>query len=75
MRTNIVKEFPVFIPNLENYILAASIFNACQKQGQTVKSADCLIVSLAIENNLVLLHKDKDFEYLEANTKLQTFPV
>ncbi len=70
-----LKKFLVFIPDLEMYFLASLIFNACQKKSRTVNSADCLIAAVAIENNLVLLHKDKDFEYIEASTDLQTVPV
>ena len=70
-----LKEFPVFVPDLEMHILASLIFNACQKKGHTVSSTDCLIAAVTIENDLVLLHKDKDFEYIQACTDLQIFPI
>ena len=70
-----LREFPVIVPDLDLYILASLIFNTCQKKGHTVNSADCLIAATAIENDLVLLHKDKDFEYVQARTDLQIFPI
>jgi len=70
-----LREFPIFAPDLEVYVLASLIFNACQKKGHTVSSTDCLIAADAIENDLVLLHKDKDFEYIQACTDLQIFPI
>lgn len=70
-----LKNFPILVPELGDYVLSALIFNACQRKGLTVKSADCLIAAIAIENNLILLHKDKDFEQISANTELQIFPL
>lgn len=41
---------------------AAKIYLDCRRQGVTVRSTlDCLVAQCAIENNLILLHKDRDF--------------
>jgi predicted nucleic acid-binding protein len=41
---------------------AAAIYFRCRKKGLTIRSTlDCLIAQLAIENNLILIHNDKDF--------------
>lgn len=53
-----------FIPkdNLTSYAAAADIFFQCRKQGITIRSTiDCLIAQIALENDLRLLHNDKDF--------------
>ena len=70
-----LKEFPIVSSDLDEYIIAALIFQKCQLKGHTVKSADCLIAATAIENELILLHKDKDFEYIQQTTYLQTLTV
>lgn len=41
---------------------AAFMFFQCRRQGVTVRSSiDCLIAQCALENELILLHHDKDF--------------
>lgn len=50
----------------ESYAEAANIYFQCRKKGITVRSAtDCLIVQIAIEHSLKLLHNDKDFENIK----------
>ena len=49
----------------ESYASAAKMFYKCQKAGITIrKGIDLLIAQIAIENNLKLLHNDKDFTQL-----------
>lgn len=59
----------------ESYAGAASIYFKCRKSGITVRSSvDCLIAQIAIENDLKLLHNDKDFENIKTVfTKLMFF--
>ena len=62
-----VKKFllslPIFLPKKETYIKAAEIYRECRKVGITIRSTiDCLIAQVAIENNLFLLQKDRDFD-------------
>jgi predicted nucleic acid-binding protein len=46
-----------------SYIKAAKIYRKCRRQGITIrKTADCLIAQTAIENKLILLHQDTDFD-------------
>ena len=47
----------------ESYEQAALIYSKCRKKGITIRaSIDCLIAQCAIENDLILLHNDQDFE-------------
>ena len=49
--------------NHQSYEQAAQIYRSCRKQGITIRSSiDCLIAQCAIENDLILLHNDKDFD-------------
>ncbi len=46
----------------KSYQEAAKMYFKCRKNGITIKSTiDLIIVQTAIENNLYLLHDDKDF--------------
>jgi predicted nucleic acid-binding protein len=46
----------------KSYQSAAEHYFKCRKKGLTIRSTiDCLIAQVAIENNLLLLHNDRDF--------------
>ena len=55
-----------FLPEVvETYEKAASVFFLLRRQGITVRSSiDVLIALTAIENNLLLLHNDKDYDVM-----------
>ena len=76
-RIKVRKELGHFIlinPTLETHIQAAEIFDACKKKGFTIRSViDCLIAALAIEFDLTLLEKDKDYSYMPKVVPLKTF--
>ncbi len=45
-----------------SYASAAQIYFDCRRSGITIRSSvDCLIAQCAIDNELILLHNDKDF--------------
>lgn len=48
---------------VKSYEEAALIYFECRKKGVTVRSTiDCLIAQTALEQNLLLLHNDRDFD-------------
>jgi predicted nucleic acid-binding protein len=50
---------------------AASIFRACRRSGQTVRSlTDCVIAAVAIRSEVTLVHRDADFEVIARVTSL-----
>jgi len=53
-----------FLPeSIETYEKAASMFFLLKRQGRTVRSSiDVLIALTAIENDLLLLHNDRDYD-------------
>jgi len=55
-----------FLPEtVETYEKAARIFFTLRRQGITIRSTiDILIALTAIENNLFLLHNDRDFDIM-----------
>ena len=70
-------EFPIHKPKgIKTYLVAAEIYRACRKKGKTVrKTVDCIIASICIENDLTLLHKDSDFDFIEACAGLKCYTV
>lgn len=70
-------EFPMYGPKgIETYLHAVRIYRDCRKRGRTVRSTvDCIIAAICIENDLVLLHKDSDFDLIETSTELQVIRV
>ena len=60
---------------LVSEVAAARIYFECRRRGLTVRSAaDCLIAQIALENDLALLHNDRDFEAIRKVRPLKTLP-
>lgn len=70
-------EFPVYRPKgIETYLDSARIYRECRKKGKTVrKTIDCIIAVICLENNLTLLHKDSDFDFIETCTDLKVLKI
>lgn len=59
--------YPVFLK-------AAEIYRDLRRKSITIrKSIDCMIASVAIENNIPLLHHDKDFAAIEKHCNLRSY--
>ena len=67
--------FPVYQLNgIDSYIKAAQIYRKCRRKGITIrKTVDCIIAQTAIENQLLLLHNDADFDKIASCCPLQTY--
>lgn len=49
-----------------SYQAAARLYFDCRKQGITIRSSiDCLIAEIAIEHDLILVHNDIDYHYIQ----------
>ncbi len=60
--------------NKKSYFKASKIRIICNKKGITIRSIiDLIIAQIAIDNNLYLLHNDKDFENIAKLTKLKIY--
>ena len=56
-----------FIDPMASYREAALIYFACRRNGITIRSSvDCLIAQCALENDLILLHEDRDYLRMQA---------
>lgn len=58
--------FPVYsLKNVDSYIAVAELYRKCRKKGLTIRNTiDLLIAQIALENDLILLHNDRDFNTL-----------
>ena len=55
-------------------ISAAKLYFDLRKKGVTIrKSTDCLIAQIAIQNDVLLVHIDSDFELIAQNSSLRVF--
>ena len=70
-------DFPVHRPkDIETYLKAAEIYRKCRKKGNTIRNTvDCIIAAICIENSLILLHKDNDFNIIEEYVGLKVLKV
>ena len=59
---------------IESYAQAAQLYQKCRQKGVTPRSTiDCLIVQVAIEYDLSLLHHDKDFDRMANIIELKLY--
>lgn len=57
-----------------SYQAAAKIYFDCRRKGITIRSTiDCLIAQIAIENELILLHNDEDYNQIATVAKTLKF--
>ena len=59
---------------IASFAEAAKIYLDCRKKGITIRSTiDCLIAQTALENSLLLLHEDSDFDLMAKVIPLKFF--
>ena len=58
------------------FLRSAEIYRKLRKKGTTIrKPLDCMIASVAIENDIPLLHNDKDFQPIEKRCGLKVLSL
>ena len=56
----------------ETFLLAAHIYRSLRARGITVRNAvDCMIAAVSIENDVALLHDDRDFDNISKHFDLR----
>jgi predicted nucleic acid-binding protein len=59
---------------IASFAEAAKVYLDCRKKGITIRSTiDCLIAQTALENSLLLLHEDSDFDLMAKVIPLKFF--
>lgn len=63
----------IFLPmEYRTFLRSAEIYRTLRQRGITIrKPVDCMIASVAIENDIPLLHNDKDFNPIEKHCGLK----
>ena len=57
---------------LDLYVKAAAIYRDGRRKGYTIRSAmDCLVAAIAIEHNVPVWHRDRDFGTIARYTTLR----
>ncbi|MEZ0363320.1 PIN domain nuclease [Mycobacterium sp. pUA109] len=55
---------------------AAAIHRRCRRGGDTVRSLiDCQVAAMGLRLNLVVAHRDRDFEVIRRHCGLRTLPL
>jgi predicted nucleic acid-binding protein len=69
--------FPVFsLKGIDSYIAAAGLYRKSGKKGVTIRSTiDLLIAQIALENDLILLHNDNDFQNIAKICNLKIYKL
>jgi len=77
LKTKQYLESLIFLPmNYSTFIKSAEIFRYLRKRGITIrKPIDCMIAAVSVENNVPLLHNDRDFDHIELFKGFQTVKV
>ena len=72
-----LQEFPSYEPgNEDTYVNAANIYRKCRNKGKTLRSTvDCIIAAIALENNLTVLHKDRDYDVIKECIGLKVLSI
>lgn len=67
------KELIILPMNNSTFFRSAEIYRTLRRKGITIrKPLDCMIASVAIENEILLLHNDRDFDPIEKYFGLKT---
>jgi predicted nucleic acid-binding protein len=63
----------LFLPmNRQTFVRAAEMYRMLRRKGITIrKPVDCMIAAVAIEHDLLLLHRDRDFDPIESHCGLR----
>ena len=74
-KRRVLQSYNLLKPDWEiTSIVAAKLYFDLRKKGVTIrKSTDCLIAQIAIQNDVLLVHIDSDFELIAQNSSLRTF--
>ena len=69
--------FPIFSSGgLDACLKSAQLYRSCRKRGLTIrKSIDCLLAVTAMENNLRVFHKDRDFNLIAKIVPLNLYQI
>ena len=67
----------LFLPmNRQAFVRAAELYRSLRRRGVTIrKPVDCMIASIAMEQDIALLHNDRDFDPIETHCGLKVIRI
>ena len=68
---SLLAAFPLIEPTRNDYERAADLFTTCRHNDIQVGTVDCLIASIAIQNECYLFTADKDFQAIAGVSSLK----
>jgi hypothetical protein len=64
------------LKSIDSFIAAADLYRKCRKTGHTIRNTvDLLIAQIALENDLIILHNDRDFDKLANICSLRIYKL
>jgi hypothetical protein len=73
---SMLANLPFLSMSREMFLLAATIYRALRARGLTIRnSVDCMIAAVCIENEIRLLHNDRDFDLVAAHSELEVVDI
>ncbi len=66
-----LEPFPILEPSRADYLSAAELSFNCRRRGIQSTTIDCLIATVTVQNDCVLLTSDRDFDLLATVAPLQ----
>jgi predicted nucleic acid-binding protein len=76
-KTESILSVLIYLPmERSTFLLAADIYRSMRSKGITIRnSIDCMIAAVCIENNLPILHNDKDFDSIAKGFDLEVLKI
>lgn len=67
----------LFLPMLRRtFVNAAQLYRMLRRKGITIRNAvDCMIAAVAIEHDIPLLHRDRDFDPIAEHCRLKVIKI
>lgn len=64
---------PLLVPDRQDHIQAADLYNACRRKGIQVGTIDAMLAQLCIRHDLMILTTDKDFQQIATLVSLSVW--
>ena len=66
-----LRAFPDLPPEVEDFELAAELYNVCRANGVQGSNTDFLLCAIAQRHNIALLSTDKDFDHIHKHVRFK----
>lgn len=71
----LLKRLVILPMNEQAFVDTANLYRVLRSRGVTIRTTiDCMIAVVAMENNVPLLHNDRDFDLIARHSRLKIYP-